>query len=243
MSKKYILSIMMAISCILPLQAGPKTGGEIVKEATESFHKGEYQTFLKGLHEQYEAAGKAGLLKTIFEKMKAAPSNPIDLAKLTQRNQKLVEAVKDHPDSAISGLAHQMAQLSFTSDQEAALSALQGLRFDLPENAPTGLRDKMAGIETEYRLKLALFEIASEKSGSDFETRVKKKIALEFEKLEKMEKVAQAAKDPAWMLFLKHAKEATETKLVQQLDWNALRDLAKTTPIEEKVLAILSESN
>ncbi len=247
-------ALLICILAFTGLQADdsaePHTGTQLVKEIEDSYRQGQYDAFLKGLNTEFERAGKSGLLKTVFEKMKKGATHKLSSEKaqelLKERNQKLLALCAEHPELDISKRIESIAHPTLDEEHEKALSEIEALRYELSDSKEISVKDALAAIETQSRLKNALYEVAAEKSGSDFDTRMKKKAVLALEKLEKMQRVAEKYNDPAWIDKVKKARLGYEADLVRQIDWEAVKDLTsgKTSPqndTEKKVVEVMRD--
>lgn len=223
----FFVGIPFMLLCTSPLQAsGLPSGKEIVCQGKECYERGEYKAFMAELQTEFERAGKAGLLKSMFEKMKKAngKSSPPDLEQLRKRNQRLLEACAEHPNLEICKRVDNVVFFSLTQEQREALQAIESLRYKLPSGKVfSSLEEKLSLIETEFYMKAAMLEIAFDKSKTDLETRIKKQEALVLEKFAKMQRVAKD--DPTWVERLALARKATEECLANQFDWQVLKDL------------------
>lgn len=205
----------------------PPLGKEVVDAGKISYEQGEYKPFIRALNAQMQKAGKMGLLKTIYERMKQATNkkNERNLEQLRLRNQRLLEACATDPNLEICKRVQNVVLFTLTSDEQQALNDIKALRFKFPEGKKAAtVEEKLAIVETRFRIMTALLEIAFEKSKADLATRIKKQEALALEKFARMERIA--AKDLAWREKIAQARQATEARLANQLDWGVLRDLA-----------------
>lgn len=237
MNRKFaLISFFVCSLALLPLQADeptfnePRLGMEVVIEGKQSYEQGKYKRFIKALNAEFEKAGKSGLLKQVYEKMKdgaekAKTRLEKDLEQLRLRNVKLLEACAKDPDLEICKRVESVVAFNLSSDQQDALEAIKSLRYRLPEGKkPANLVERLSLVETRYRMMSALLEIAFEKSKADLETRIKKQEALALEKFSRMKKIAKD--DPIWSERIAVASQASEARLANRLDWSVLRDLA-----------------
>ncbi|NGX39004.1 MAG: hypothetical protein KR126chlam1_00322 [Chlamydiae bacterium] len=264
MNKKWIaefLAVVISLSSMTPLGASdillPSHGREIVAQTEVAYQRGDYDLFLEQLHEQYENAGEAGALRGVFESAKAAfaaaeekgTANFTEQRKRVQilskqRNEALREAVANSPEREIAQKVHTITAFSLSKNQKEVLDELDQLKLHVPDNADGVIQNKISALETEYYIKSLLLDIAGSRSGSDAETLQKKKIALNLEKLDKMEEAAKGAGDVKWAAKIGSARIASSADHAYKIDLNSLNELAdgKVDPknsVEEKVKDVM----
>lgn len=262
MLKKWIakgLAIALCAGAIVPLSADETqysvSGVQIVTEVEASYQKGDYDVFLEQLHEQYQRAGKAGVLRGVFESAKAAmPTTATDedrqkyrsqIAALDQeRNQQLVEAVGKSKDSPIAQKVDAIASFKISQEQADVLAELDALKYQIPADAKATMENKVSALETEYYIKSLLLDIGNQKSGSSVDELNKKKIALTLKKLDIMEASAKEFNDEIWMQKIALAKEGFRADKAYKMDVDVLKGLAAgkfdpQNPVEEKVKGIM----
>lgn len=262
MLRKWIakgLAIALCTGAIAPL-SGEETpysysGQQIITEVEASYQKGEYEIFLEQLHEQYQRAGKAGVLRGVFESAKAVmPVSATvqdqkeyrsELSKIDrERNQQLLEAIGDNKNSPIGHKIEEIASYKISQDQIDVLAELDTLKYQVPKDAKATMDNKIAALEIEYYIKSLLLDVASTKSGSSSEELNKKKIALTLKKLDLMEAAAQEYNDEIWMKKIALAKEGFRADKAYKMDVEVLKELAAgnidpENPVEEKVKGIM----
>ncbi len=233
-----ILAIAICTSSITPLHGEeaqlPSAGKQIVIEAETAYQKGEYDTFLEQLHEQYQNAGKAGALRGVFESAKAtikprsSPENYKAQVKELEkkRNERLLEAIEENPDAAIAKKVDSVIFFTLPEEFNNVLSELDSLKYKLPEDTKGSIENKVSALETEYYIKSLLLDIASHRSNSDPDQLAKKKIALSLEKLDKMESAAKEADDIIWIKKIQIAKAAYRADKAYRIDLSVLQSLA-----------------
>lgn len=262
MLKKWIakgLAIALCAGAIVPLSADESqysvSGVQIVTEVEASYQKGDYDVFLEQLHEQYQRAGKAGVLRGVFESAKAAmPTTATDedrqkyrsqIASLEQeRNQQLLDATSDSKESPIAQKVDAIASFKISQEQADILAELDALKYQIPADAKATMENKVSALETEYYIKSLLLDIANQKSGSSAEELNKKKIALTLKKLDIMEASAKEFNDEIWMKKIALAKEGFRADKAYKIDVDVLKSLAADkfdpqNPVEEKVKGIM----
>lgn len=224
----YFALLPLMLLCTKPLRSDElPSGKEMICQGKECYDRGDYKAFIAELNAEFERAGKAGLLKGMFEKMKNAngKNSSSDLEHLRKRNQRLLELCAEHPDLEICKRIDRVVFFSLTQEQKEALQAIESLRYKLPVGKiPSSLEEKLSLIETEFYMKAALLEIAFDKSKPDLQTRIKKQEALALEKFAKMQRAIK--EDPIWTERIALARKATEECLANQFDWQILKDLA-----------------
>lgn len=264
MFKKWIskgLAIALLTGGFIPLN-GDETpysysGRQIIAEVEASYQKGEYEIFLEQLNEQYQRAGKAGVLRGIFESAKAVmPVSALlkdqkeyrtQLAKLDhERNEQLLQAVQGQMTTPIGQKVSQIASSELPQDQIAALAELETLKYQIPQDTKATVDNKIGSLEVEYYIKSLLLDVAALKSGSTPEEINKKKIALALKKLDLMETTAKEFNDEMWMKKIALAKEGFRADKAYRMDVEVLKELAAgnidvENPVEEKVKGIMIE--
>lgn len=264
MFKKWIskgLAIALLTGGFIPLNAEETpysySGRQIIAEVEASYQKGEYEIFLEQLNEQYQRAGKAGVLRGIFESAKAVmPVSALlkdqkeyrtQLAKLDhERNEQLLQAVQGQMATPIGQKVSQIASSELPQDQIAALAELETLKYQIPQDAKATVDNKIGSLEVEYYIKSLLLDVAALKSGSTPEEVNKKKIALALKKLDLMETTAKEFNDEIWMKKIALAKEGFRADKAYRMDVEVLKELAAgnidvENPVEEKVKGIMIE--
>ncbi|NGX38485.1 MAG: hypothetical protein K1000chlam2_01659 [Chlamydiae bacterium] len=263
MLKKWIaeiLALAISASSLTPLQGQttqlPSTGNVIIQEVETTYRKGEYDNFLEQIHEQFQSAGKAGVLRGIFESAKTAmkshplPLNETMLLGIRQldkvRNQRLLDAISENPELEIVNKIDSIVFNSPSLEHTLVLSELDSLKYHMPEDAKGTIENKISSLETEYYIKSLLLEAAAHHSKSISEDFHKKKIALVFEKLDKMQAAAKDSRDPNWQEKIEKAQAAYRTQKAFNMDFEVLKALAigKVAPensVEEKVKEIMMD--
>lgn len=227
------------------------SGKQMITEVETAYRKGEYDLFLVQLQEQYTRAGKAGLLRTIFEKATKAKAPEVSAEdkdsiekKRQERNRKLLEIVQAHPSAAIAEKVNSVVHFSLSPVLGDILTELDSLKYKIKDSSQSPLEDTMAALETEYYIKSLLLEIGHHRSGSSARELEKKKIVLTLEKLDKMEDVAQKAEDSIWVEKIEKAQLAFRTEKAFVIDLDLLKGLAKgniepQNSVEQKVKQIM----
>lgn len=263
MFKKWIaagLAIALCATSVAPLSAADESeyavsGKVIVTEVEASYQKGDYDVFLEQLHEQYQRAGKAGVLRGVFESAKKAmPRTATDedrqnyraqIAQLDEeRNQQLLEAIGNSKGSQFGQKVASITSFKQSQEHAAVLAELDALKLRVPADAKATIENKIAALEVEYYIKSLLLDIANQKSGTSSEELNKKKIVLVLKKLDKMEDAAKDFNDENWTKKIALAKEGFRADKAYKLDLDVLKALAVGTinaenPVEEKVKGIM----
>jgi len=244
--KKWIaeaLALLLSVSTQTALYGAetttPQSGKEIVRAAENSYSKGEYNTFLAKMHEQYQNAGKAGALRGIFESAKSAmqitpeqieqsrEKYRNEIKKLNQeRNQRLLEAIAENPSLSIVQRVDSIAFFSQSDEESKLLSELENLKFHIPETAEGTIENKISAIETEYYIKNLLLDVANHVGKTNID-QTEKRIALALEKLGKMEQAAKENKAPNWEEKIQKARVAFLADKAYRMDLATLNDLAE----------------
>lgn len=261
MLKKWIAAVLAVALCagaVPPLGAEenriPAAGKQMIVEVEASYQKGDYDVFLEQLHEQYQRAGKAGVLRGVFESAKAALPQDTEesrkayraqMAELDkERNKRLLEATTDSKETAISQKVAEIASFNLPSEHAEILAELDSLKYKVPKTAEATVQNKISALEIEYYIKSLLLDIAGHKSGSSPEELNKKKIALVLKKLDTMEAVAKEFNDEIWIKKIEIAKGAYRADKAYRMDLDVLNSLAvgkidPENPVEEKVKGIM----
>jgi hypothetical protein len=256
MHKVYLQIFCLFFLLIFPLQAAEEKkpiplGKDVVAAATIAYEKGEYEPFIASLKAEIERAGKAGVIKNLFEKMKEGAAKgeekKIDPETVRLLSEKLQSICAKEPQLDICKRVDQVAAFTLPPDQEAALQTFKALRYKLPEGKePLTVEHKLSFIETRFRLLIALLDIAFTKAKTDHETRIKKQTALCLEKFARMKKVV--GEDAAWQEKIALASAATQAKLAYQLDWRVLKEITAaevaptTSPVEAEIAQVMRET-
>lgn len=261
MFKKWIakgLAIALCATSVAPLSAADEysvSGKVIVTEVEASYQKGDYDIFLEQLHEQYQRAGKAGVLRGVFESAKKAmPTTATDedrqnyrtqIAQLdAERNQQLLEAIGDDKGTPLGQKINEIASFKQSQEHAAVLAELDALKLKVPADAKATIENKIAALEVEYYIKSLLLDIANQKSGTSAEELNQKKIVLVLRKLDNMEAAAKDFNDEIWTKKIALAKEGFRADKAYKLDLDVLKSLAvgkinAENPVEEKVKGIM----
>lgn len=293
MLKKWIAEALIAIASITSTTSlhGSETAsqGKVITQQVESSYKeGDYNSFLTQLHEQYENAGKAGVLRGLFESTKKASEEKAkqDLAKalkenlnrselereseqeilaerenlpahiqqllrqnnqlLKERDQKLLDAIAENPELEIVTKVDAVVFHKLPKEQKKALREIETLKYHLPETTEATVENKISALETEYYIKSILLSAAVIHKGEASENFHEKKIALQLEKLDRMQAVAKDANEKKWEQKIADARVAYLAKKALSMDLEGLNDLAvgkvePKNPVEEKVKQIMME--
>lgn len=258
--KKYlaeILALLLSMNAITPLEGNenhlPRMGQEIVSQVEAEYKQGKYSNFLNQLHGQYQSAGKIGAIRGLFQTAKKGADDDViesldkKQAELDQiRNQRLMEAIAENPNSEIAKKIQSIISLSERLPKFKILRELEQLKYQGATESTNPLESKISAIETEYYLKSLLLDIAGLRSDTSIEERYKKKIVLSLEKFQKIEAIVNASKDSAWKEKLRKMKKAHHDYLALCIDLETLNDLAKGkidahNPTEEKVKEIMMD--
>lgn len=256
MFKKTIAALLALFSTtLLSANAPIPPGSSIVSEAETSYELGEYDTFLTQLDEQYQRAGKAGILRGLFESAKstvltddaldALEAKKARLASLKkERDQRLLDAISENPDLEIVKKVDTVVFFALPVEQLQALAELQDLKYHIPQTTDGTIENKISSLETEYYIKSLLLDVV--RFHNDAANHTHKKIALQLEKLEKMAIAAEESGDRTWQQKIALAKQAYKADKAYKIDLESLQNLAKGShvpknPIEEKVATIMMD--
>lgn len=256
MLKKWIaegLVAMLAISSTSSLEGSappPHSGVGTVVQIEDNYRNGEYDIFLRDLHSEYEKAGRAGILRGLFETAKTAYNTPEgqesqkeskeEAEKLAQeRNQRLLDAIAENPDLDIVQKVDSVVFHSMHKQQKQVLSELKELKLHIPETAEGTTENRISAVETEYYIKGLLLSLTTNLS-------TEKSIALQLEKFDKMRQIAEDNDDGIWKRKVEIARSAALKESAYNIDLDDLKALAfgDTTPqnpVEEKVKEIMMD--
>lgn len=236
-----------------------RPGNQVVQEIDSAYQEGEYDSFLRQMHEHFQNAGRAGALRGIFESAKVAMSDRLndviaglkahrtEIARLNkERDQKLLEAIAGNPEEEIVQKVDSVVFSSPTLDQDDILKELEALKFEIPETALATIENKISALETEYYIKSLLLDIGAQQAKTPPTDTDKKKTILQLEKLDKMEEAAKDFNDPIWINKIEKAKAAFRAEKAFRMDYKVLENLGKgiipvQNPVEEKVKEIMME--
>lgn len=261
MWKKWLaegLVSLLAITSTTPLEgstAPTTTGRAVVQTVQERYEKGGYDNFFNSLQTEYERAGKAGVLRGLFESAKkTAKPNEGDIedyrAQIAQlekvRNQRLLDAIAENPDLEIVTKVDSVVFFSQSEEHKKVLAELDSLKFHIPETAEGTLENKISALETEYFIKSRLLDIVKLHDKISTEELTQKKIALQLKKLDRMLDVAREKKNEEWIQKMNLAKRAYISKTTYDLDLAQLLYLAyevhvPKNSVEEKVKEIMMD--
>ena len=239
-------------------QAKPAT--LLVDEVMQEFNTGKYKDFLSGLDKQWskdQTEFKMNSLLDERKKLANLPSkNPKDteaysLASenlLKQRDQALIDLCMSYPTSPESTSVKNMIFLTLSAEQKKSLDYLYSLKLKFKGDGKTPLENELIRLDVEYWLKSLSLDAATLEQKDPLNVAVKKQVALELEKLEKMKDAA--LKDPdsaaghailvAYGVYPKH-----KAVLLEEARLNLLAKglVAPTSPFEEKAKTIMQSFN
>lgn len=263
--KKWIaefLALIISISSQASLHGAegilPSNGQAIVQEIETAYSHGQYDSFLRDLHDQYQKAGKAGALRGIFESakssMKLTPEKIEETRKKAHekveelnrdRNQRLQDVIGENHDFSIAQKIENVISYSQDEQDREVLSELEALKYHIPETAQATLDNKISALATEYYIKSLLLDAGAHHKKTNADLR-KKKIALNLEKLNKMKQSAQENENFQWIQKLERAKNAFLSESAYQIDVEELNGLATgkiatQNSVEEKVKEIMMD--
>ncbi len=253
-----LLAIAISASSLSPLHGEdlrfPPAGREIIADVEISYQKGEYDNFLQQLHEQYERAGKVGVLSQVFQNAQkkaldetTAPKIFEKIKELKQeRNRRLLEAISDDPNTEIAKKVDAVVYSSINPKYTDVLKEFHALKNQIPQTAEGSVENKISAIEIEYHMKSLLLDIANHHSQSSLDELDKKKIALILEKFDGIEDVIKSSSEMSWTEKIQNVRQATLLRKAEVMDLNVLIDLATEkisaiNAIEEKVKSIMMD--
>lgn len=247
-----VIAVLILACNVSPLGAAelPQNGKEIVLQAEEEYRNGKYDDFLAKLHEHYQSAGKAGVVRGVFESAKAAILSSgrsleiSDSSLVKERDQLLREAVAKNPELGISKRVQAVLSHNLASEHRDILAELEGFKYRSPETALPTAGNKIAALETEYYIKTLLLQIGNHRSGGSAEDLYKKKVVLALQKLDKMDAEARNYESQEWIEKVAKAKEAFRADSSYKIDYDVLKSLANgqietTNSVEENVKHVM----
>jgi len=151
--------------------------------------------------------------------------------RIKQLRAKIAKKKKDCKRGALIKRAKACAQLASLQTELAAQKAY---------------KNKIAALEVEYYIKSLLLDVAAHRSSNSSENLSRKKIALVFEKFDKMQDAVKMMEDPIWTHKIEIAKIAYRVDKAYKIDLEFLQKLAigKINPqnsVEEKVKQIMMD--
>lgn len=236
MYKKIILTTLclgLATTGLLADQETPKLNSpavQIVKEAEAGYQSGKYKHFLEAVQVEFERAGNTGLVGQAHKALKGSSAKFDEVSKksdqlMAERNQKLLVAVEGHDDLAITEKVKSIAAYAPAKEEGAALKYIEKLIYKTPTSKEMDLEEKIAAIEFEYFAKTSFLGLAlGQKEGKKLNE--DKRIALQLEKLDKMEKAVAASADETWKKRIQLARQGFEAHYIHQLEMAYFKDLA-----------------
>lgn len=244
---------------IAEVQKNPqKSGHEIVAKIRKDYEKGDYNTFLTKLHEEYQRAGKSGLFRGLIDqKKKTVAKRNADPAanvrwqeaktKLDQeRDAKLKEVCETAPDHEVSKRVQSMLAFNLAEEEAEALKLIKDLESKVIGEGQNFEENKLIAIATEYELKHLMLESAGIKKVEDLPAQSEKLFALGLDKLHKMQKAAENFKENKWKALLNKAESSFVASKAHEADLGYLKALgagkiAPSNQTEEKVKAIMAD--
>lgn len=263
MLKKWIsgvIALVISISCLAygeRKESLPLPGTEIVSEIKQAYQRGDYDLFLKQLNDQFLSAGKAGVLRGIFESAKTTiKSSDVqrDLEKNREekivfereRNKNLLNAISKNPDLEIVQKVDAVVFSTLSQEQFELLQEFNSLKYEIPKDTAATIENKVSALEVEYYIKSLLLDIAAHRAETAQSELENKKLVLVLDKLNKMEMIAHEFSDAHWIEKISKLKEAVFIEKSHKYDLQVLKNLAegKIKPensVEEKVKQIMMD--
>jgi hypothetical protein len=260
MLKKWIAKltlIALSIGVIVPLQAYTSSSSRQIEILEASYANGEYDTFLAELDEQYKRAGKAGVLRGLFESVKKvnkdeSVSAQVEAIRATreqrdkERNRRLQEIATANPDLEISQKIQSLTSSPLSEQEKQILKELSALKIHIPEDTAPTIENKISALETEYHIKMLLLRGALFQSKTPSDNLHQKLQALTLQKFDRMEKAAKEYQSQEWMEKIAIAKEANHHLSVSAEESKELFALVTDArepqnAVEEKVKQVMMD--
>ncbi|MBP9841929.1 MAG: hypothetical protein KBC64_05850 [Simkaniaceae bacterium] len=232
----------------------------LVDEVMKEFNEGKYRQFLSRLDKEFEKDRTEFQMNPLLDERKKVAALPAKHPKeaaayaeaseslLKQRDQALIELCMASPTSPESTSVKNMIFLTLSTEQRKSLDYLYSLRSLFKGDGKTPLENELIRLDIEYWLKALSLDAATLEQKESLEISMKKQIALDLEKLEKMKDAA--LKDPdsaaghailvAYGVYPKHKAVLLEEKRLNLL---AKGISAPKTSFEEKAKVIMQSFN
>lgn len=200
----------------------------------DRFEMGSFSHFLDQWHDFYLEKRKAWGFSDALEGKKAvcdAQKNQQFAPKpqeentlfITEYKNALLALCSQHSQDPLAGELMQSLSLTLSKEEKAGADFMQSLKTKFLGDGKTPLENALIKLQTEYWLKKVALTSAMARGDFHPEDFRNNMIALEMEKMAKMEKACDEAiyPDPEIAMHIHHAKEATPK--IQALHWaNAL---------------------
>ena len=239
-------------------QTKPATA--LVDEVVQEFNEGKYRSFLSRLDKQWAKDRTEFQMNSLLDERKKVASLPSKNPKeaesyakaseiiLKERDQALIELCMNSPASPESTSIKNMIFLTLSADQRKSLDYLYSLKLMFKGDGKTPLENELINLDVEYWLKSRSLDVATLEQKESLETSLKKQLALDLEKLEKMKDAA--LKDPdsaaghailvAYGVYPKYKAVLLEESRLNLL---AKGMIAPDSPFEEKAKKVMQSFN
>lgn len=243
--KKQLFKICIIFLSFLPLCGLllHADNNNFLKSVEQSYQAGDYTRFLKSLDDEYKKAGKAGIISSVHKEMnKWNSTQESDLF----QDFRVKELCSENADVEICKKINAIASLALTDQQIEAVKFFHSLKNKKQEKGDNSPEGKLAAVQAEYDIKMALLKLAIARKDKAATLDAKKKIVLNLDKFKKMEQVASKFPDPRWKALVQNAKAAFANSYEARSEFAYLKDLAagKVSPkdqTEEKMKELVND--
>ncbi|WP_420421499.1 hypothetical protein [Simkania sp.] len=269
--KKYLLLPVIMTALVLPGFAQPQESQspktEVVQappepkfmdELLSSYQSGEYDTFLKRVHEKYQEASDKWEYNHLLEERKKLSSVVQDFdadksgefkKKITalheEENRELVELCLSEPNCPLSREVKDMVFFSPSKHEQESLDYLATLNWKFKGDGTSQLENNLIAIDTEFWLKTLALDVLATQNQLDEVTYLKKRAVLQLEKLKQMELAVQGKDvDPKVKDYISTAKKIYPKVQASSMTRKFLHDLATNrvqpeTAVQEKMKEVV----
>lgn len=225
-----------------------KSGEKEVSRYAQKYESGEFEPFLKSVHEQYLAQKEEKLKEindSIAEFSKDLSADPIEkevVEHVHRREQELKKIASQFPDYEIS-----KAIKAVFSDEDHEVQRYFYALKTRSKTELTPLELKLQELQQEYFNKDLLVSMDYITGKIDLKNSLELHFALEKEQIDKMSKISAPFDEPTIKKKLELYRDSFLKRSAQKIDVNYLRELEKGTispsnKAEEKAKEILKSS-
>lgn len=251
--KKFLLLPIIMTALVLPGFAQPQTSEspkrEVVQappepkfmdELLSSYQSGEYDAFLKRVHDNYQSASDKWEYNHLLEERKKLSSIVQDFdsgkssefkKKMTalheEENRELVELCLSEPSCPLTREVKDMVFFTPSQHEQESLDYISNLNWKFKGDGKTPVENKLIDIDTEFWLKTLALDVLATQNKIDEVTYLKKRAVLQLEKLKQMELATQGQDiDPKIKDYIATAKKIYPQVQASSMTRKFLHDLA-----------------
>lgn len=224
MLKKLILCFYLCF--FSDLQAKPLVGSEWIKQLEAEYEQKVYAPFLESLDKKYQEDLKHGRWNAVLRKVPSDSPNyryPLLDAYQLLRNETIdrVNALcSEHPEAFVSRIIAELKQ--HPNDHLSVPDAF----YDF-DNFPALQSEKYASIQDEYTIKRIMIDLMLLNKQVGKSTACEHQFVIQLEKLEKLEAIAIANRDPAATKVIQDSRKQLINMAITQYNYKYLNDLGK----------------